>query len=77
MNDPTDLIDPIVGQTKRTLTEMKKTSDLGERKVQSEIVENLCKSLGVFFEVMSNAMQSPDLADFFDDEDDEEEDDED
>ncbi len=68
MTDPTILMDPIVNEAKRTLNEMKKTKDLNERKIQSEIVNSLCQSMGVFFDVMSNAVHMSDVPDFLDDE---------
>jgi hypothetical protein len=61
MNDPAELIDPILEQAKRALDEMSATKDLDQRKLQSEIVKNLCDSAGVFFDMMTGVM--PDLSD--------------
>ncbi len=61
--DPTTLIDPIVKEAKRTLREMKKSQDLNERRTHSEIALNLCRCLGVFFEVMDTFMDHQDLPD--------------
>lgn len=62
MHDPTDVIEPILREAKRTLGEMKKSKDLNDRKHQSEIVNNLCQSLGVFFDMVSNTLPELDLS---------------
>ena len=56
MIDPGDVFDPMLAEVNRVLLEMKKTKDLGQRKMQSEIVKNLCESLGVFFDTMGSAL---------------------
>lgn len=68
MQDPSDILDPIMDEATRTLKEMKNTKDLAQRKVQSATLLNLCRSAGVFFDLMSDAMMSGDLPDFSDDE---------
>ena len=68
MIDPGDVLDPMLAEVKRVLLEMKKTKDLGQRKMQSEIVKNLCESLGVFFDTMASAMAG-DIPDFLDEDD--------
>ena len=80
MIDPTKVLEPMLAEAERVLGEMKETKDLSERKTQSEIVKNLCESLGVFFDVMTDYAED-DLPEYYeyveDDEDDEyEEDDE-
>ena len=67
--EPTQIPDSISSETQRILTEMGKTKDLEQRRLQSEIVFNLCKSLGVFFDMMSNAMLS-DIPDVFESDED-------
>ena len=69
MSEPADLLDPIIEETRRTLEEMKQTKDLAQRQVQSEIVRNLCESLGVFFDLMS-PIDDDDLSEFLDEEED-------
>lgn len=66
---PTELLDGIVEEAHRTLAEMRKTTDTETRRLQSETVNNLCGSLGVFFDLMSNTM-FPDMPDEFDSEED-------
>lgn len=66
MQEPDDILEPLLAEAKRTLVEMKKTKTLEERKTQSEILKNLCQSAGVFFDFMTDAM----LADEFNDLDD-------
>lgn len=56
MNDPDNLLTPMFTEVNRLLVEMKKTKDLEKRKIQSEIVKNLCESLGVFFDTLTNTM---------------------
>lgn len=69
-NDPTELMDPIIGETARALKEMKGMNDLDQRRVQSEIVLNLCRSLGVFFDLANEMMINGDLSEFpFEEED--------
>ena len=68
MIDFNDVLDPMLAEVKRVLIEMKKTKDLEQRKTQSEIVKNLCESLGVFFDTMVDAMPE-DMPDFMEDDD--------
>ena len=68
MIDPDNVLDPMLAEVTRLLVEMKKTKDLEKRKLQSEIIKNLCESLGVFFDTMTNAM-AENMADLLEDED--------
>ena len=61
-----ELLNSINAETKRVLDEMERTKDFFERKIQSEIVLNLCQSLGVFFNMATNMMDE-DISDFLDD----------
>jgi len=70
MHDPTDILEPTLAEAKRTLQEMKKTKDLDARKLQSEILKNLCESAGVFFDLMSNAMMADDFPGFLENDED-------
>jgi len=72
MIDPGDVFDPMLAEVNRVLLEMKKTKDLGQRKMQSEIVKNLCESLGVFFDTMGSALAG-DIPDFLDEDGDDDE----
>ncbi len=74
MDDPADLMGLLTDEATRTLREMSKTKDLERRRIQSEITKNLCGSLQVFFDLMTNTM-SGDIPDFMCEDDDEEEDD--
>lgn len=65
MTNPADIMEPILIETKRILEEMGRTKDLEERKTQSEIIKNLCESLGVFFDAMNGALMSGDMSDMF------------
>ena len=67
MSDPSEIMGPIMAETERVLEEMKSTKDLDQRKIQSEIVKNLCESLGVFFAAMTDVMMDDDMDDFLDD----------
>ena len=69
MIDLDNVLDPMLAEVSRLLVEMKKTKDLEKRKLQSEIIKNLCDSLGVFFDTMTGAMADL-LEDNYDDEDD-------
>ncbi len=77
MDNPADILEPMLAEAGRTLMEMEETEDLASRRIQSEIVQNLCQAAGVFFELMSNTMMPeefpfPDLPDDADDADDDE-----
>ena len=58
MNDPDDILQPTLKEAKRVLDEMRKTTDLAQRKDQSEILKNLCHSAGVFFNLMTDTMMA-------------------
>lgn len=70
--DPTDLLDGLFTQTQRLLSEMARTEDLEQRRLQSETVRNLCGSIGIFFDAMSEAMSLDNMLDFDDDDEDDE-----
>ena len=73
MFDPEDVLDPMIEEIQRLLAEMKDTRDLEQKKTQSEILKNVCTSLGVFFDFMSDALEG-DMVDFLDEEEEDEED---
>ena len=58
MHNPDDILDSTMREAERIIDEMKKTKDLNQRKDQSEILNNLCQSAGVFFDFMSNTMMA-------------------
>jgi hypothetical protein len=70
MQDPTDILDPTMQEAKRVLIEMRSTKDLARRKELSEILKNLCESVGVFFNFMTATMRANDFPDDDDDDDD-------
>lgn len=76
LDDPNDVLSPTLVEAKRILKEMSEATDLETRKAQSEVLLNLCRSAGVFFDLMTNTMLA-DLDDEFMDEFVDEEDDED
>jgi hypothetical protein len=49
-------------EAKSIVGEMGKTKDLEKKKVQSEILKNLCESAGVFFHFLSDALLSDDFS---------------
>lgn len=62
--DPMEkLIDLLPREVSKNLNAMSKTNDLEKKKIYSEIVLNLCESMGVFIDALDMAG--------FDDEDDE------
>ena len=61
MDDPTTIMNPILREVNRTLEEMKNTTSLEERKIQSKIVKNLAISLNVFFDFAATEAFSPDI----------------
>lgn len=67
--EPAELLEPLVAEAKRTISEMAATDDLEKRRMQSEIVSNLCQSLGVFFGMVAHAMDNFDEDEFFDEDD--------
>jgi len=70
MFDPESVLDPMIEEIQRLLVEMKNAKDLEQRRVQSEILKNVCASLGVFFDFMSDALE----VDYLDEEEEDEED---
>lgn len=58
MDDPSDVLSPTLVEAKRILKEMNETKDLETRKAQSEVLLNLCRSAGVFFDLMTNTMMA-------------------
>ncbi len=73
IDDPADVLEPILAETKRVIEEMKNTKDLDIRKTQSEILQNLCNSASVFFDLISNAMLSDGWEDDWDGDEEEDE----
>ncbi len=67
--EPMDLVELIMNETRLVLKEMKSTKDLEQLKIQSEIVKNLCGSVGKLFGTVSDAMLAGDQAGMFDDDD--------
>jgi hypothetical protein len=47
----------------KSLEAMSKTDDVGKKRIYSEIVRNLCISLGVFFNAMEEEADEDDLFD--------------
>ena len=70
MNDPSDILEPIVVEARRVLEDMKKTEDVNERLSQSKILKNLCQSIGIFFDMTSTAMMDDEFPDFLEENDD-------
>ena len=68
-NSPDDTIDMILGEAQRVLIEMKKTKEIDQRKVQSEVLLNLCQSFQVFAELVTSMMDEDDIDPFSDFED--------
>jgi len=67
MPDVGDILDLTLNEANRILEEMGETKDLDKRKSQSEVLNNLCQSAGVFFDLMSAAIGAagfPDLDEF-------------
>ena len=60
MDQMDNLIELLPKEISKNLSAMSKTNDLDQKKTHSEIILNLCKSLGVFIDAM-------DLMDFDDD----------
>ncbi len=73
-HDPSEVMDLLMVETKRSLADLAATSDAEQRVLQSETVRNLCESLGVFLDAMNDAMSLENLYDFDDDEEEFEED---
>ncbi len=76
--DPSELMDAIMVEARRSLQEMAGTSDLEQRRIHSETIKNLFGAMGVFFEAMNDAMSMEDMLDLdeqlgemFEDEDEE------
>ena len=72
MTDPTDLLDELFTQTRRLLSDMARTEDLEKRRLQSETIRNLCGSIGIFFDAMSDAMSLENMLEFEDDDEEDE-----
>ncbi len=56
LSEPSDLFDPLIAEINRTLKEISETEDIGKRQKQSEVLKNLCGSLGIFLEMIGNVM---------------------
>lgn len=65
-NSPDETIDMILGEAQRVLNEMKKTKAIDQRKVQSEVLLNLCQSFQVFAELVTSMMDGDDIDPFSD-----------
>lgn len=65
-NSPDDTIDMILEEAQRVLNEMKKTKAIDQRKVQSEVLLNLCQSFQVFAELVTSMMDEDDIDPFSD-----------
>lgn len=76
-NNSSDIVDDLMREAKRVVLEMSRTKDVNQRKLQSEIAHNLCQSIGVFFNFMTNAVQSADSESLMDETGFEEDDDDD
>lgn len=64
MSDPNEIFGPVIRETVRVLKEMAKTDSLEDRKLQSEIVNNLCQSIGMFLDLMSSTAIDSDYLDY-------------
>ena len=63
--DPDKMMDGLSKELNAALKAMAKTKDVNEKEAYSRIIKNLCESLGVFFDVLSE-MMSLDFDDDFD-----------
>lgn len=66
--DPEKIIEGLSKELLSALKAMSKAKDVNEKEVHSRIVKNLCKSLGVFFDLANEMMpidfdDDPDQAD--------------
>ena len=67
--DPDKLMDGLSNELNAALKAMKKAKSVEQKEAYSRIVKNLCESLGVFLNLMSEMMPF-DFDDDFDDDDD-------
>ncbi len=70
--NPDKIIDALTKELTAELKAMSKTKDLNKKEVHSRVIKNLCKSLGVFFDLMSEMMPFFPEEDLADDNDDDE-----
>lgn len=70
MFDPEKIMDSLGTVIEKNIKELSKVKDLEQRKIQSEVIKNLCSSLGVFFDFIATTMDVGMMGapDFFDDE---------
>ena len=54
--DPDKIITGLTNELSAELKTMSKTKDLDAKETHSRIIKNLCQSLGVFFDLMSEVM---------------------
>ena len=54
--DPDKMMDGLSNELSAALKAMAKTKDVNEKEAYSRIIKNLCESLGVFFNVISDMM---------------------
>jgi len=54
--DPEKIMDGLSRELNSTLKAMAKAKDVNEKEAYSRIVKNLCESLGVFFNLVSQMM---------------------
>lgn len=54
--DPDKIITGLTKELSAELKTMAKTKDLDAKEAHSRIIKNLCQSLGVFFDLMSEMM---------------------
>ncbi|MDY6856336.1 MAG: hypothetical protein SWO11_16880 [Thermodesulfobacteriota bacterium] len=70
MIDPEELMGSLMTVIQKNVKELSKMKDLEQRKIQSEVIKNLCSSLAIFFDYFANTMDLDlmEAPDFFDDE---------
>jgi hypothetical protein len=54
--DPDKIITGLTNELAAELKTISKTKDINEKEAHSRIIKNLCQSLGVFFDLMSEMM---------------------
>ena len=54
--DPDKIITGLTKELAAELKTMSKAKDINEKEAHSRIIKNLCQSLGVFFDLMSEMM---------------------
>ena len=71
MFDPEELMSSLTTVVEKNIKELSKMKDVEQRRIQSEVIKNLCSSLGVFFDFIANTMDfgMMEAQDLFDDED--------